>query len=92
MTDYERTTTHQTTTTDPRTQHARADWKIGVGCHRAPAPVGERRPQSLPAPQHEFFECGGQVAVIGADVGVVAAAFGQIHPQLVGDGAGQLDG
>ena len=48
--------------------------------------------ESLSAAQHELLECGGQVAVIGADIGVVAAAFGQIHPQLVGDGAGQLDG
>ena len=60
--------------------------------HRAPAPVGERRAQSLAAAQHELLEGGGQLGVVGADVGGVAAAIAQVLPQLVGDGAGQLDG
>jgi hypothetical protein len=42
--------------------------------------------------QHEFLEGGGQLGVVGADVSGVTATTAEILPQLVGDGAGQLDG
>ena len=63
-------------------QHDRLDRVIGGVGHRAPAPVGERRAQPLAAAQHELFEGGGQLGVVGADVGGVAAAIAEIVPQL----------
>ena len=73
-------------------QYRRCDG-IGDGiCHRTPAPVGERRAQPFTTAQHEFFEGGGELRVVGADVCGVAATIAEILAQLVGDGAGQLDG
>ena len=73
-------------------QYRRIDGILDGICHRAPAPVGERRAQPLTAAQHEFFEGGGQLRVVGADVCGVAAALAEIVAQLVGDGARQFDG
>ena len=65
---------------------------IGVFGHRPPTPVCERRPQPLAAAKYELLKGSGQFAVVGADVGALAAAVGKIGPQLLGDGTGQLDG
>jgi hypothetical protein len=73
-------------------QHAGIGRLVGVGRHGAPAPVGECRSEPLAAAQHELFERGRQAAVVGADVCGVAATLAEILPQLVGDGAGQLNG
>ena len=73
-------------------QYRRIDGILDGICHRTPAPVGERRAQPLTTAQHEFFEGGGELRVVGADVCDVTATLAEILPQLVGDGACQLDG
>ena len=65
---------------------------IGVFGHRPPAPVCERRTQPLAAAKHELLQGSGQFAIVDAHVGALVAAVGKIGPQLLGDGAGQLDG
>ena len=65
---------------------------VGRFGDRAPAPVGERGPHPLAAAQHELLERGGQIGVVGADVGGVGATLGQVLPKLIGDRARQLDG
>ena len=70
-------------------QHGGVCVAVGDG---APAPVGERGPQPLAPAQHELLERRGELGVVGADVGAEAAALFEIRPQLVGHGAGQLDG
>lgn len=57
-----------------------------------PAPVGEGRPESLPAGKHEFFEAGDQRLVVVADVGRLGSTAAQVAAQPIGHGAGQVGG
>ena len=60
--------------------------------HRSPAPIGESRAQPLAAAENEVLQPGDQGVVVAADVRRIRTAVVQIPAQLVGDGAGQLDG
>ena len=64
--------------------------RIGIVGDRSPAPICERRAKSLTTAQDEFFERADQHAVVGADVGGIAASGAHVLAKLVGDGAGQL--
>ena len=73
-------------------QHRRVNRVLaGIG-NGTPTPVRERRAQPFTAAQHELFERGGQFRVIRADISGIAATTAEVLPQLIGDGARQLDG
>ena len=76
-------------------QRGKQQQRIGIGRlggDGVPSPVSEDRPQSLAPAEHEIFEPAGQRVVVGAQVSGFAATVVQIPSQLVGDGAGHLDG
>jgi hypothetical protein len=72
-------------------QHVGIDFVVALG-DRPPAPVGERGPHALAAAKDEFLQRRGQFAELGTHVAAFAAALCEVRPQLIGDGAGQLDG